>query len=241
GVRGADPRVAGALLLRIAFAGGRATHVAVVPGGMLAQHRRAVALIHGAQVAIVGAARAVRLLGVRGAGGARPGTGVGEVALARGDPAHRARVTRRMDADLVGRAARADIRRAGVAVVALVVVAALVGVREARARREPRRLPDRGHLELGADAVLDTDRPGGVDDAVRIRRLLPRRLLPAGDRRPVAVQHVQLDGFGRKEAPGRDVGHPAGRVVVGVRPDPDRVEQAGTREVGALPIAPETD
>src|SRR5205807_377662 len=93
GARAARP---GTCLVRVAHAGRRAADRPGVAGRMLAGVARAVALVPGARVAVAGARRSCRALGVRGARRARSGARVGRVAVARRRAAHGAGVAGRM-------------------------------------------------------------------------------------------------------------------------------------------------
>src|SRR5437870_5286758 len=101
----ADRARARAGLVHVAHPGRRPAHRPGVPRRVLAGVARPVALIERARVAVGGARRARRLLGVRRAAGARPGAVLRRVALARRGTAHRAR---RLEA--IGRADRARAR-----------------------------------------------------------------------------------------------------------------------------------
>src|SRR5581483_4580220 len=92
----------GAGLRHVTGARRRPAHRPGVPGGVLAGDAAAVALVHGARVAVVGARRAGGLLRVGGAARPAPGARLRQVALVRSGTTDRAR--RR---EAVGRAARA--------------------------------------------------------------------------------------------------------------------------------------
>src|SRR5206468_853312 len=96
GVRRAGGADTVAGLRQVAFARRRAAHRAGVPRRVRAGRAAAVADVARADVAVVGARCPVRLEGVGRAGGARAGAALGDVALARRRPAHRARVPRRV-------------------------------------------------------------------------------------------------------------------------------------------------
>src|SRR5439155_72816 len=100
---------AGAVLRRVALAGRGATERAGVARRMLAGVARPVALVRAAGVTVVGAGRAGRTLGVRGARRGRPGAVLRRIALAGREPAGRRRRLER-----VGRTRRA---RAGAVLV----------------------------------------------------------------------------------------------------------------------------
>src|SRR5439155_206596 len=91
GVGRADRARARAALVHVAHPGRRAAHRPGVPRRVLAVVAAAVALVAAARVAVAGARRPRRTLGVRRAVGAAPRAVLRRVALARRGAAHRAR------------------------------------------------------------------------------------------------------------------------------------------------------
>src|SRR5205823_3566895 len=89
---------AGAALGQVALARRRAAHRAPVPRRVRAGVGATVAPVEGARVGVGRARGPGRLLGVGRTGGAGAGAALGDVALARGRAAHRARVPGRMRA-----------------------------------------------------------------------------------------------------------------------------------------------
>src|SRR5262249_46456989 len=157
-----------ARLGQVAFAARRAAHRADVAGGVRAERARAVALIDGTGIAVVGARGPRRLSRVGGTRRARAVARVGEIALPRRRATHPASVAGRM---------LAGVRRPVAAIEG--AEAAVVGAAGAH---------DRFHVggARGARAVAglsDVAHAGGraADDARVARRML------ASDRAPVAA------------------------------------------------------
>src|SRR5439155_18616405 len=140
GIRGARGTGARARLGHVAGAGRRPAHGPRVARGVLAGHLRAVAGVGRAGVAVVGAERAARLLRVRGAVGAVPGTALRHVALAGGGATHDAR-----GLEAVGGTAVAD---------AVAGLGGVAGARRGSADRAGRALGIGGARRAGARARL---------------------------------------------------------------------------------------
>src|SRR5438034_24296 len=102
------------MLLNVAWTGGGTADGRRIDSGMLAGDIRAVALIRGTRIAVIGARRAIRFLGIGGTGGAGAGAHLLRVAFAGAGATDRAGVPRRVLAGDVG--AVTVIERAWVAV-----------------------------------------------------------------------------------------------------------------------------
>src|SRR5438552_13206130 len=199
GVGGTDGARAGAGLVHVAEAGGGAADRPGVPRRVLAVVAAAVALVEAARIAVVGARRPGRRLGVRRAAGTRAGAVIVRVALARRGAAHDARRLEGVDrthgtrpgAGLVhiAEAGGGTADGPGVPRRVLAVVAAAVALVEAAriavvgARRPRRSLGVRRAAGARAGAVLariTLSRRGAADRGRRLESVRRARRARAG-------------------------------------------------------------
>src|SRR5207249_612935 len=207
---------AGAILVDVAVAGGRAAHRARVAGGMLAGVARAVALVQAARAAGARARRPGRLVGVGRARGARAGARLAQVALAGGPAAHRPGVAGRMLAGVARavalvEAARVAVARAGRPRGTLRIRGTGGGRAGAVLRRVAlaRRAAADGRRRLEGVGRADGARPGAalVHVTVARRRTADRsgvagRVL-AGGVRPIALVEAARVAVARARRPRR--------------------------------------